>query len=266
MKYKIIYANGDSYAAGDELAYSKYYPDFASLYTKEEPRPPPDKMIRRWRKAMEQDWDKFRLYQKECLTLTYSAKVAENLGLHYINQSLGGRSNQEMISLTIEYLERRLLRIYKPEEILILIGVTGFTRFQIPLEDRLCGSTSLLLGYPLDGQEGIYTHYTHNMNDAFMLRDNAMHFLAATSYFEKKGIDVLYVDNIMYDSSRGYHMHSIEHDSMISLLPDPDVIMASYMYPRERLMHICGHFSEEVHKRTADNIVEIIKEKYPTKV
>jgi len=264
MTFKIIYTNGDSYASGDELGYSKYYPEMSGLtpFSMNIPVDPESAVL--WGKLTVNNFDKYRLYLEECKRLAYTAKLGSILNIPSINLSRGGRSNQEAIALTIDYLENRLLKIYKPEEILVILGVTWFERYRVPYEKDVSGSTSLILGHPRGDATDLYQYYVMNHNDKFIISDVATHFIAGMLYLEKKGISVVLVDSQLFARSK-QHMKDTYKDSLLNMIPDADVTMGLYAQPGEKCRHKLGHFSEVVHERTAEALSAVIKEKFKDK-
>lgn len=264
MTFKIIYTNGDSFAAGDELAYAQFYPDFSQLFRQNETLPDKKKLVKKWGEAMAKDWDKYRKFEETCREMSYTAKLGNLLNLPWMNMAKGGRSNQEMIGLTIEYLERRLLRIYKPEEILVVLGITNFERFMIPSEQSITGTASLIVGYPAQDSDNVYNYYLSNFNENYAMIDNVVSFLGGLQYLTSKGISFLLVDNLMYSRSKVIYINKL-NNPMIHLLPKEDLIMGEYVSRTEPETHICGHFAEPVHERVANELAKIAKERFADK-
>jgi len=264
MTFKIIYTNGDSYAAGDELGYSKYFPEMATLvqFGADVKVNPANAEL--WSTLTTNTNGKYDLYLKECKRLAYTAKVSSLLDIPSINLAKGGRSNQESIALTIDYLENRLLRIYQPEEILVILGVTGFERYRVPYEKDVSGSTSMMLNYPSKDVTKVYEYYVMNHNNKYIISDVATHFTAGMLYFEKKGISVVLVDSQMFSKSR-QHLAAAYNDALINLIPKADMDMSTLIKPGEYCRHLLGHYSEIIHERTAETLSAVIKEKFKDK-
>lgn len=96
MKTKFLYANGDSFGFGQELDGPR---DTANFYT-------------------------FSEFQRQHC---YSGVIANKLGLQYKNESLPGGSNQRIYRTTLESVSK-LLKIYQPDEIFVLISLSHSLR------------------------------------------------------------------------------------------------------------------------------------------
>ena len=267
MTFKIIYTNGDSYAAGDELGYSKHFPEMATLVQygldlKEHKDHTSTMEV--WKKLTVNTKGNYQSYLKECTRLAYTAKVSSLLDIPSINLSKTGRSNQEIIALTIDYLENRLLNIYKPEEILVILGLTGFERYRVPYESEVSGSTSIMLNYPKPENNKLYEYYVMNHNNNYVISDIATHFTAGMLYFEKKGISVVLVDSGMFSKSRKY-LAAAYNNALFTLIPEAELDMSTLVQKGEYCRHLLGHYSEIVHERTAEALSAVIKEKFKDK-
>lgn len=265
---KIIFCNGDSFMAGDELAMSEFYPEFSALRSCNDFTIPSDKQQEKWREHTIADLPKFFQYREKCKTYAYPNIIASELNIPVINKAVGGQSNQAITSITYEYLEEKLLKEYNPAEILVVCHLTSFHRIKVPnYQDTNTddSSTTVLLTYKQPKYDEVRKFFLEHASDRYLLADTAMHIFGLIKYLEARGIDYILTDSSLY--RRNVEAYKFTHSKeQIDLLPipDPDYFMDHYINFQANELCMCqlGHYSKVIHDRFGKFLASKIKELY----
>jgi len=72
----------------------------------------------------------------ENLDLCFGGRIARGIGYQHLNVAVGGNSN-EIIAATVVHHVNKLLVDHLPEDVLVLVGWTSFTRTHVIVGDRV---------------------------------------------------------------------------------------------------------------------------------
>jgi len=254
MKYKLLYTNGDSFAAGEELALPDLYPDIAELYTTTE-------FYQKITSVGRTTPPNTPEYRKRCKELCYSKTVADSLGIDIVNDALGGQANQVTVASTFMRLESDLLTRYNPEDIFVIINLTGFDRMKLPNKDAEFKCQSFMLNYPYPGSSSVHDFLIREVVDEYSIVDNLIHINFLKNYLESKKIQHLFVDSVLYERSMANTRKTIKHLLHTkTMMVKPSMAMISeFAFANEKVVHTNGHYSQVIHDRFAAKIVDYIK-------
>lgn len=267
--FKVIYANGDSYTAGDELASATFTPHFSTLYSRSDKMKQSDKenfyKFDKLRPNLKVDNKAYTAANKE---MCYVKTLGSALGLPVINESLGGRSNQTVATTTIQHFNSDILMMHRPEDVLAVIGLTSFERIKLPnpTNDKFNHSLSMLLSFPTPTYSKEVSHFfTSHATDEYLFFDNYLDIMGLVAFFEKMNISYIFADSGMYTK----RMSSVSEVAPASknLMPKPDAVMSDEILDHyEKVYHSMGHFSKVIHDRFAITLEKIIREKFSDKL
>jgi hypothetical protein len=176
---KMLYANGDSMTEGSELGNAKFNYD-EKKYGPGSYRTAPH-MTKEHAEHME--------------TNSYPYVLKKILGIeNHINAAMGGSSNRRIVRTTIADVEA-LLKTYKPEEILVVIGWSAADRFELYNEGHY---SQIIPGYAVSSmfsnRKKKIVVYDNLINSEFheVFIRHTLEIIALKNYLESKGIKHLF--------------------------------------------------------------------------
>lgn len=257
MKYKCIVVCGDSFFAGDELAIDEFYQDYQTLYSERvEDRLPSDKKLKSY-SILNKDL-KYESYRNKCIELRFTTTIEKYFNIPIFNLSRGGFSNSAIVSRILDFLCSDSLKKYKPEEIYVVLGLTGLERFMIPnkLENR--NYDAIPFNFRPDGDRGkIFDWFMKNYSANYVITDNLLHILGVINFLKSNNISYSLVDSYLYT----YNLCDAEKickeelEIFLKLFPKPDIIMETLKIDNEKVYHEMGHFSKVIHERLAQQFI-----------
>lgn len=268
--FKLIYANGDSFVAGDELASKKYLPEFSETYTRDEfKKIDKEKIYKRFTKSTKKFGFDEKAYRQDNYDLAFPSIISKQLQTPIINRAYSGKSNQTICASVIDDLEMEILKNYKPEEILVIVGLTEFARLKFPSKSKgNSDTTSMMMAYGSGRiSQEVQEYFIRETTDKFLITDNFLSISGLIYYLDKLGISYILSDSSAYSTNlSGINFYPM-NDRLRKLFPQPDVIMTSHMNKSsEKVLCMLGHYTSVIHERHADKIIELLKQKYPDKL
>lgn len=254
-----LYFNGDSYTAGTELG-DEILPNFPGLFFNNEIKTLP-KHIRDWFKNVYPERQK---RMSEVMKLEYERsfpnKIATKLNLPFTNSAMGGSSMDRITRTTITDLIE--LRKNNPQQkIIAFIGVTSFTRIEIPvpnIKDEsqpkwMCEhEPTKLLGYEENLNYTDYHRLVYFYKNIITIKD-----------FCKQNNITLYWINFWHHFLEGFDykdrdfINLKEYADLTYIFNWEDYFRTTFQ--NKKIFFSGGHMCEIVHDFIADKLVEIIK-------
>jgi hypothetical protein len=249
-----IYANGDSFTRGSELAnyLLPKYPGNTSTPVNSAQLVRNERWLWYMRKH-HQDLIKTTL-EKE-ITLAYPQKVANKLGVECYNNAYGGSSIDRIARTTVTDLAG--LKNEK-KDIVAIIGTTSIFRMELPGELRTwhCGQPTVTNDQKIKPVTDYYIKYYSEYH-------------ATTNYYK----NLIFIRDFCKLNHIRLILVDVSHNDIeIDNEPDNDLknlkqyLDLKYDFDISRIAHQvggdifcpCGHFTESVHDRLAEEIVKIL--------
>ena len=268
-KFKLLLANGDSYAAGTDTALPSFYPEMGDTYSVRDKPPHSWKTFRRFDK-LSRDSEYHDRYLEACLENSFPAQLGKKLNLETLNLSLGGQSNSSMAAITIAYIEHILKFQYKLEDILVVLNLTGFQRLKIPVRKPFgryrydCGN--VMLGHIQPTNKELLTIF-QNTSDKFLVLENFIAITALIKFLETYNISYIFTDSHLYTFDKQVLCDKEFDSGFLDLFPtvDEPCIMKNLIQPEARIFHILGHYTTEFYTKFSDMVCDYIVDKFKDK-
>jgi hypothetical protein len=258
-KYKICYINGDSFSAGAGLANEEVFPEhdiFKQRYNVTNVWQSFSDRIPRIHKIIDGCRDYISLMAQE-KKKSFAEKIKEKHDLITINSSYGGSSLGEICHSSISDISN-LLKQYKPCEIFVTIMLTSSSRMCIPKSTptgpmKRTYSSILPTFDHLNDPKNVKDFLFLNANDQFLLINGISSICTLIVFLNSLKINYCFLDSSLYSTSL---KTAKDIDFNISHFSLPiDAPITSWFSENDNIFLPCGHFSEEVHERIADYII-----------
>lgn len=222
--YDLIYANGDSFASGRDLAEKHYWPE-ARLLSWEEWQKEHNEMVKRvekWGIKNNTTMDK-TLYPIE-RNLAYSAQLGRIARVKTINKSTSGAGMTHICMETLKDLNE-LKNEYK--KILVLIGLTSPGRIWFPREDKPGFPNTIILGrqtgFKNKFEKQISDHWIENTDRTDLYVNMALNLLGVENFCKQSNIDIYFVgcplmNKMHLDEIKGFKIKDFLENKTIAYL------------------------------------------------
>lgn len=259
---KILYTNGDSFAAGAELALEMILPKKAAEIRYGVHVNPITARLRDAHNAeiaaiYRQDTPEIKAYDEECKRRAWPDKLGKLIGYNTINAAKSGESNGHIAYTTIKDVTE-LLKDNPPEDLFVVIMITGMDRIFIPFYNE---TRTVILGYNPDDptMKKFREMYLEHANDEFLFMSTLNYIYAIENFLYRHKIRHCFVDSILFKSTIREYLHS--NESMYGNLPKVSYCMWDILneYPKEQWILYGGHFDERVHEIFAERIANDFK-------
>ncbi len=210
----LIICSGDSFTAGDELAGDLLVPGYTSnLYKNQSPSSNErTKIFQQLQDETSKFWTNFSeriKYQDECKKRAWPAHLKNLLeDTEVINCAGPGLSNEEIVHRAIETFFE-LKNNYSPANIKIIIMVTSYNRFGIPVYEKNHITEYNYVSYTTHHtEEKIEPKYAQHEFNNFFFRikdyDRIIRSISSLSFckrfFESNNIKIHFIDSCLWDS------------------------------------------------------------------
>lgn len=257
---KILYANGDSFTAGAELALEMILPsEKANLRYGLSVNPLTDKVRNRHNDELAKitkpitSVEDDHPYTVECRNRAWPHKLAKAINYDVaINSAKPGEGNGYISYTTIEDISQ-LLENHSAENIFAVIMLTGIDRICIPFYNR---TVTVMLGW--DTEDELMSQfrelYLEHSSDEFLFYKSVNNVLALENFLTKNKVKHCFVDSVLFQAAMAEYYQS--HKVIANTLPQIKYSMWDILSknPEKQYMLYGGHFSEEVHEIFANQI------------
>lgn len=265
--YKLIYVNGDSFSAGAGLANEFVYSTvdfFKQRFSKSNV----------WSEAMDRTnivQNHFRLHIENkgiesFLNLisieknrSFAKKIETKSKIKTINNSLGGSSLGEIFHSTVADVQN-LLKEYSGEEIFVVLMMTSVTRLCLPDISRSNplkrSFISVIPGFdlsqylPIDIQQ-IGKLFLKNSDDQYLFFNGISSICSLINFLDHLKINYCLLDSVLYEMS----LKSLIDVNFKCFNIPVSATIVDWYDDEEKIFLPCGHFTEEVHEKIADYIL-----------
>jgi hypothetical protein len=222
--YDLIYANGDSFAAGRDLAEKQYWPEARLLSWTEwqEFSPKLQKLYEKFEKEYSTRLD-LALYPQE-RNMAYSAQLGKLTNTKTINNSTSGAGHTNIALQTIRDLNE-LRKDHK--KILVLIGLSNVGRIWFPNSEPSNPNHTLILGrhggYKTKFEQKISEHWIEHTDSIDLHVNMAISMLAIDNFCKQNNIDMYFVgcplfNKNQFDQIQGFDISNYLCDKTIGYL------------------------------------------------
>lgn len=252
---RVIYANGDSFTAGSELA-ADMLPGFPGN-TSKPPTPVQNIKNSKWLSVVYHKYSHLiPSYLAESRQRAYPQKIGDALNCKVVNNAQGGASMDCIARNTISDL-LNLKNDHK--DIVAIIGTTQIYRLEIPIENNQWESVQVGHGFPNRLPDSFEKYYVKNYSVYHAFTNYYKNLIQIQNFCKVNDIRLIFV-NFMYDS---IPEDDIEETKKIIQLKN---YLKEYDFNMSKIAHgmvgdifaPCGHFTEIVHTNLAKEIVKTL--------
>ena len=247
-----VYANGDSFTAGDELA-SEILPGFPGN------TPYTDLSTAanfKWLDSVYRSHpDIIPVYFKESRRRAYPQKIGDSLKCEVFNNAQGGASMEYIVRTSILDL-LNLKNTHK--DIVALIGTTQPSRIDLPLPNNRWQSVQIGHKFPDEIPIVFNKYYLRNYTDYHALTNYYKNLIHIQDFCKVNNIRLIFV-NVMNDPVVAPE-DNIEVTRLKSYVKDYDFDMGEIARQTVQgdVLAPCGHFTEIVHNKLAEEIAKTL--------
>lgn len=253
MTYNLLYVNGDSFAAGHNLANKHLFPEsdyFKAEFTKHNGAH--SSLVRKIESYISKSKIPIEEIVEKEKQLSFAALVGKKIGIEYLNSARRGSGIQEICYSTLLDLEQ-LRKTRDISKTFVIVFLTSMFRNIIP--DNLDGRnfSTILPGHRDYKNKSVKNYIEYFYTTA----DNDFHALSAWSalsalekYFQDHNINYAFFDSYMYSES------IIENNLDRNIFPTANEIIDNWYGKEEKILLYCNHFNEKVHNDIADKVIE----------
>lgn len=250
----VIYANGDSFTHGSELASDMLpgFPGWSNRFPLDEVKV---KENYTWmRDIMKENTALISLYMDECVRRAYPQKVANILNCEVLNNSEAGASMDRIARNTI--IDLLDLKNKGTKDIVAIIGTTSIFRIDLPIKNNQW--LSMQIGGHNDNLSEIppslIVHYVKDYSVIHAYSNYYKNLILIQDFCKVNDIKLILIETLFKDAEE-----SNENNLLRQYAKTYDFSMSKIAHELGgNIFAPCGHFSEIVHNKLADEIVKIL--------